>query len=419
MKNTLFYSVLAGLVTICTISQSQIIYQWRGNDRKGIYNEHELLKIWPSAGPQLLWSVDNIGNGYGSPTITNDRIYITGEIDTVAYLFALDLKGKLIWKSDFGKEWVKTFPGSRSAPTVDGELIYITSGMGNLACFDAKTGVRKWFVDMMNDLHGQFIMHGHSESPLIDGEKVFLVPGGRDTNVVAFNKFTGKILWICKGKGERPAYNSPLLIKLKDRNLIVTFSAYNLMGIDTKNGELLWVHEQDNTPLDKRGQMGWGDTHSNTAWYENGFIYYIAGDGNGAVKLQLSADGKEIKQVWRNQDIDNYMGGFIVSGNTIYSCVSEKKGLRTIDANTGKVIDSLKCGTGTIISAEDMLYYYNQKGEMFLIKPDPAKPEIVSNFKITAGTKEHFSHPVIKDGVLYLRHGKVLLAYDIKAKKPQ
>ena len=412
-----FKTFLMLLILISTFSlQSQVTNQWRGNDRKGVYDEKNLLKSWPQGGPQLLWNVDFIGNGYGSPAITSDRIYITGEIDSIAYLFALDLNGKLIWKSDFGREWVKTFPGSRSTPTVDGNFVYVISGLGNIACFDAKSGVRKWFVDMMKELHGQFTMHGHSESPLIDDDKVFLVPGGKDTNVVAFNKLTGKILWICKGKGERPAYNAPVLVKLKERNLLVTFTAYSLMGIDTKTGELLWVHDQDNVPADKKGQYGWGDTHSNSIWYEDGFIYYIEGDGNGAVKLQLSVDGKSIKQIWRNQDIDNYMGGFIVKGNSIYTCISERKGFRVLDALTGKVTDSLKCGAGSIIDADNMLYYYNQKGEVSLISTSSGKPAIISAFKITAGTKEHFSHPVIRDGILYIRHGKALLAYVIKNK---
>jgi hypothetical protein len=33
---------------------------------------------------------------------------------------------------------------------------------------------------------------------------------------------------------------------------------------------------------------------------------------------------------------------------------------------------------------------------------------------VTKGTKEHFSHPMIHDGVLYIRHGESLLAYAIK-----
>jgi outer membrane protein assembly factor BamB len=416
MKIKLPHFLLAGLLTLSSLSQAQLTTQWRANDRKGIYEETNLLKTWPTGGPQLLWSINDIGNGYGSPTISGDKLFITGEEDSTAYLMAFDLKGKQLWRTAYGSEWVKTFPGSRCAPTVDGNLVYVTTGNSKIACFNGSTGQGLWYVDGMKELHGQPLMHGFSEAPLIDGNKVFLVPGGKDTNVVALDKITGKIVWICKGNGERPAYNSPLLIRLPERNILVTFTAYSFMGIDTKTGELLWTHEQDNVPADKKGQFGWGDTHSNTAWFENGSIYYFAGDGNGAVKLELSADGKRIKQLWRVQDIDNYMGGFIIDQNTIYTCVSEKKGLRTLDASTGAVIDSLKCGTGTIIMADDMLYYYNQKGEVLLIKPQPRQPMIAGTFKITAGTKEHFAHPVIHNGVLYIRHGKSLQAFDIKSR---
>ncbi|MCX6268767.1 MAG: PQQ-binding-like beta-propeller repeat protein [Bacteroidetes bacterium] len=393
----------------------QTTAQWRGPERNGFYPETNLLKSWPADGPTLLWKTELIGNGYGSPTITADRIYITGEIDTTGYLFAFTHQGNLIWKSAYGKEWVVNYQGSRCAPTVVGDLIYVCSGLGDLSCFDAGTGAKKWTVDMIHDLHGRFTLFGPAESALIDGEMVFLVPGGKDTNVVAMNRFTGNILWVCKGQGEIPGYNAPYLIRLADRHVLVTFTAYSLLGIDALTGELLWVHPQDNIPVSER-KLGNGDTHSNTILYENGFIYYFAGDGNGAVKLSLSANGKEIRQVWRNQSIDNYMGGFVKLGNSLYSCVSEKKQLKCIDSGTGLVTDSLKCGTGSIILADSMLYYYNQKGEVKLIQPGPGKMAQKGSFRMTAGTKEHFSHPVVYRGVLYVRHGIALMAYDIGKK---
>jgi len=389
--------------------------QFRGPNRDGVYPEMNLLTSWPAEGPEMIWINSEIGNGYGPPAVTSDRVYITGEVDSIGYLFAFDLKGKLLWKSDYGKEWVKTFQGSRSTPTVVGNLAYVCSGLGNLSCFDVSNGFRKWSVDLLKDLHGQFTMHGHAESPLVDGDQVFLTPGGADTNVVALNRFTGKINWVCKGRGEVPGYNSPIMIKLPALNIMVTFTAYHMLGIDAQTGKLLWYHEQVNTPLAER-KPGMGDTHSNSAYYEKGYIYYIAGDGNCGVKLKLSEDGKQITQVWRNTAIDNFMGGFIKIDNRIYTGSDSKRVLLCADATTGQVVDSLKIGNGSLALADNMLYYYNQRGEMNLVKPAPTKLELVSKFKITAGTKEHFSHPVIKDGVLYIRRGKALMAYNIRKK---
>ncbi|MEI7596396.1 MAG: PQQ-binding-like beta-propeller repeat protein [Bacteroidota bacterium] len=403
--------------TLCVyscFSQTSNIYQWRGANRDGKYTESNLLKSWKPEGPELLWFSDSVGNGYGSPTITKDKVYINGEIDSIAYLFAFDLKGNLLWKTNCSKEWVKTFPGSRSAPTVADNLVYVCTGLGNMYCFDAINGKKMWSLDMFKDFHGQYIYHGHSESPLVDGNKVFMVPGGKDTSVVAIDRFSGKILWAYKGNGERPAYNSPYIIKLPQRSILVTFTAYTLLGIDANTGELLWTHAQDNVPVAER-TLGNGDTHSNTVLYDNGFIYYSEGDGNCAVKLELLNDGKAIKQVWRNKAVDNYMGGFIKIDNYIYSCTNSRRNLVSMDASTGMVTDSLKCGIGTIIMADNMLYYYNQTGKVFLIKPDLSKMEIISSFKINKGTKEHFAHQVISDGKMYIRHGKSLLVYNIKS----
>jgi len=412
-RKTILLTSIFSLLALSLLAQADA--QFRGLKRDGVFVEKNLLSSWPAEGPALLWSNTEIGNGYGPPAITSDRVYVTGEVDSAAYLFAFDLKGKLIWKSAFGNEWVVSYPGSRSTPTVVGDLIYVCSGLGNLYCLNVKDGSQKWTVNMLKDLKGRFTLFGHAESPLIDGDQIFLTPGGIDNNVVSLNRFTGKLNWACKGFGEVPGYNSPVLISLPALKILVTFSAYHLMGIDAQTGTLLWSHEQVNVPPADR-KPGMGDTHSNSAYYEDGYLYYIAGDNNCGTKLKLLADGKKITQIWNNKAVDNYMGGFIKIENRIYTGSESKRTLICADANTGQVIDSLKIGSGSIALADNLLYYYNQRGEMNLVKPGKDKMELISKFKITAGTKEHFSHPVIKDGVLYIRRGKAFLAFDIRKK---
>jgi len=405
--------IFPGLITLLpTIVFPQALAQWRGADHRGIYPETSALAVWPGAGPELLWSSDKVGDGYGSPVVLDGRLYICGALDSAACLFVFTADGKPLKKVPYGKEWMTNYVGCRNAPTITKEAIYLSTGLGDLICLDRETFAEKWRVDGKTGFHNTLPLFGHAESPTVDGNLVFFNPGGKDTNVVALDRFTGKIAWVCKGDGERPGYNSPLVIHLPARSILVTFSAYSLMGIDTRDGKLLWTHPQVNLPVDKH-VPGNGDTHSNTVWYEDGTIFYIAGDGNGAVRLTLSADGGSIKQVWRNPVIDNYMGGFIKQGNRIYTGSDSKKAIYRLDAVTGRVTDTLKCGTGTMISDGKMLYYYNQRGEMNLIRTGASGMELVSRFQVTQGTKEHFSHPVIDHGVLYLRHGKVLMAWGI------
>ena len=416
MKTTrlIFSATLIIAFLIPLKGQSQKMYEFRGKDRNGVYFDQNLLKQWPESGPEMVWEYVGVGLGYGSPVFTDDKMYIMGEKDSLAWLFAFDLTGKLLWKKDFGREWVKNYNGSRCAPTIAGDLIYVTSGMGNIYCFNRQTGEKKWSVDMVNDLHGQFPLFGYSEAVAIDGDKLFCTPGGRDTNVVALDRNTGKILWINKGHGERPGYNQPRVIKLKKRNVLVTFTAYEMLGLDTKTGDLLWAHEQDNVPVAER-KPGMGDTHANTVFFEDGFIYYVEGDGNAAVKLELAADGSSIREIWRNKAFDSYMGGFIKMGDYLYGCTVAKPGFICINAKTGETVKELKIGSGAVIAADGLLYYYNFRGEVMLINPDPQAMDVISKFRITKGEKEHFAHPVIHDGKLYVRHGNYLQAYNIRA----
>ncbi len=378
-----FFLISAASLIVSANGFTQEVLQFRGAERSGLYNESNLLKSWPVTGLNLLWECEGIGNGYGSPAITSKNIFIEGEIDTINHLFALDLSGKILWKTKIGKEWVINYPGVRTTPTVVNDLIYISTGWGKVTCIDANNGSEKW-----------------------SDNKVYISPGSVDTNIVALDRFTGKTIWISKGLGEKTAYCSPLLIRLPQQNILVTFSAHALLGIDTKDGKLLWSHKQESQ----------GDVHVNTPYYENGHIYYISGDGNGSVKLKLSDDGTSITQVWRNQKSDNTFGGFIKVNDYIYTSGYEKRVYYALDASNGEITDSVKFDRGSIISAENLLYLYNERGQMGLFNPNGPKLEQISSFKITKGTKAHYAHPVICNGILYLRHGKSLLAYDIKNK---
>ncbi len=414
MKNLHFAAFVAAMVLIILSScnSKQEVYEWRGPGRSGVYPETGLMKAWPEEGPALVWEYDDLGSGYGSPVFTPDNMYILGEHDSLAYLFAFDAGGNLLWKKAFGPEWVKNYNGSRSAPTVVGDLIYVTSGRGMVACFNTG-GDMIWQKDMVNDLQGVHPLFGFSESVLVDGDRVFCTPGGPDTNVVALDRYTGDIVWVSKGAGERPGYNSPQLIRLKSRDILVNFSAYHLMGHDAETGQLLWMQEQDNIKPEDR-KPGAGDTHSNTVLYHDGCIYYAEGDGNGGVKLRLSDDGTSIEQVWRNPAFDSFMGGIVKIGDHLWGCSSAKRDFRSINATSGKIEKSLKVNSGAVIAADGMLYYYNWAGDVMLIPQDPLNMQVVSKFKITKGSKEHFAHPVINNGRLYIRHGEVIQAFNIK-----
>lgn len=401
-----FYPILLLSLFLFSCAEKPLpVSEWRGPNRSGVYPDKGLLTKWPAEGPKLLWSIDSTGRGYSSPVLTDDRLFINGETDSTTYLYAYNLDGKLRWKTAFGQEWVKNFPGSRSTPTVVGDLIYDCSGKGDIACIDKNSGAIKWKLNMISDLKGTINMFGYAESLLVNGNLVYCQPGGPENNVVALNRFTGEVVWTQKAVGEVEAYGSPIVVKRGTRDLLMTFSEKCFLGIDGQNGQLLWTHPQDTA----------GNLHGNIPVLEGNDLIYTEGDGNRTVKLNLSDDGTAISEVWRNRSFDNIMGGVVRLGDKIYGTAHRQMYFKCLDMKSGQVTDSLKMFRGSTIAADGMLYVYTEKGEVNLVNPKPDGMELVSSFKVTKGDKEFFTHPVIHNGVLYIRHGQALMAYDIKA----
>ena len=131
--------------------------------------------------------------------------------------------------------------------------------------------------------------------------------------------------------------------------------------------------------------------------------------------LRLTNNGRAVEEVWKN-DVDNQMGSAIRVGNYIYTSGHRgNSGWFCIDWNTGEIMYRVEnTGECNVIFADGMLYVYSDKGIIKLIRPNPEKYELVSNFEIRLGTGTHWSHPVIHNGVMYVRHGNTLMAYNLK-----
>ena len=401
--------VILLLCSLPVYSIAQIPSQWRGANRDGKYDGNNLLKSWPEKGPRLLWSAEEIGSGFGSAVVSGGVVYVNGEVDSISQLFAFSGEGKLLWKTSFGKEFMGNgfsaqYPGARSTPTVVGELVYVSSGNGTLACIEASSGKTRWMKQMVTDLGGLRNEFGYAESPLVEGDVVYCSPGGLENNVMALNRFTGEKIWSSKGFGDTVSFTSPMMIHLPARNILVTSSGNYLYALDAGNGSLLWKQKQEKVQYQQQ---------CNTPVFTDGYLYYLSGDGNGAVKLELSSDGSSYKELWRNSLAKNTFKGFVMLGNYLYAPDQTQK-LKCISTSTGQVTDSLRVKEGSLIFADGMLYCYSDNGTMNLISITGSKMTITGKFKVEKGSKEHFAHPSIYNGVLYIRHGKALMAYDIK-----
>lgn len=401
-RTIILISVLSVLIST---GFAQTATKWRGPDGNGVYNETGLLKKWPASGPEITWHFDQLGQGHSSPAIANGLIYVSGMADNNGYIYALTPDGKLKWKASYGKEFTESYPGSRSTPVIAGNLLYIYSGLGVLTCMDANNGTVKWKKDVFSDFDGQNIRWGVTETVVVDGGLVYVTPGGKKNNVVALNRNNGDLVWSSPGKGELSAYCTPLLVELTARKLLVTMTAENIIGLDASTGKLLWSHPHTN-----RYQV-----HANTPIYADGGLFCFSGYGQGGVKLELSADGSSVKKVWFSDKLDSRIGGMVLVNGWLYGSGDNNREWRCIDWKTGAEKYAEKTiGKGVVIYADGMLYCYSDKGELALVEANPAGFKIAGQTKVELGSDQHWSHPVIDNGRLYLRHGNVLIAYKIK-----
>ncbi len=391
---------------ISTSLFAQDLVQWRGKNRDGVYNETGLLKQWPADGPKILWHYDLLGGGYSSALVLSDKIITTGLVDSLGYIYAIDLKGNHLWKTAYGKEWEESYPGCRSTPTFFDNKLYINSSYGRAVCLDAATGNILWNVDLAKVFGASPPKWGIVESPLVDDNKVIFSIGGKETSIAALNRLDGKTIWTSPGKDELTAYCSPLLINHKGKKIICTITAKTVLGIEFETGKVLWEYPKKNT---------WS-VHANTPVYNDGQIYVVSGYGSGGIMLKLSDDGNSVTGLWTNTSLDNQMGGVVLIDGYLYGAGQKNRTWQCVDWKTGIMkYETGDLGKGVTIANDGLLYCYSDKGELALLKPGEKAFEIISRFKITLGSGEHWAHPVIKDKILYMRHGNALTAYSLAA----
>jgi outer membrane protein assembly factor BamB len=392
------------------------ISEWRPENRTGVSAETGLLKSWPEAGPTLLWTTLDIAKGYSSPVFGAHTIYITGTQGAEEILFALTMDGKVQWQTVTGRAWNGSNPESRSAPTVEGNKVYTCSGYGDLACIDGTNGKVIWSYKASELNKGTYGMWGIAESLLLDGDKVYFSPGGPETMTIALNKNDGNLIWRSESLDDKPGYVSPILVNYAGKKMIINVSLDHTFAVDASNGEILWKVAHPNM------RPGRDMILCVTPIFMDGKVYITSGYNTCGYQVKMAENGKSVEIVWTDNVLDVHHGGVVLVNGYIYGSNWLNNGDGNwccIDWNTGKKMweEHWNC-KGSVISAEGMLYIYDEKkGFVGLLKANPEKFDLVSSFQITQGSSGPFwAHPVIRNGVLYIRHSNALMAYDIKAK---
>ncbi|MCS7303989.1 MAG: PQQ-like beta-propeller repeat protein [Thermoguttaceae bacterium] len=382
--------------------------RFHGNDGHNRSSETGLLRQWPEGGPKLVWSAKGIGRGYASVSLAEGLIFTAGNIKGQTVVTALDLEGNIRWQQDNGPAWTGDYPGTRGTPTYDNGRLYHESPLGELVCLQAATGKPIWRRNILKDFDGENIRWALAESVLIDGDRLICCPGGRKAAVVALNKNTGQLVWASPSAGPA-SYASPSLAVHQGIRMILTMNEEGLLAVDADTGKILFDYPH---------KTAW-DVNAFTPFYHEGHIFFSTGYGAGAVLLKVIAEGKQLRveKVWESKELDNHHGGVVLVDGFLYGSAYGGPFV-CLDWKTGKVRwKDRAVRKGSLTYADGMLYCLSEQRQVALVRPNPEKLQLVSEFVLPSGGEgPSWAHPVVCGGRLYLRHDDTLFAYDVSAK---
>jgi len=415
IANRLLVAVVCAL-SVPTVTRSQSAppattdwTQWRGPHRTGISPETGLLQQWPAGGPPVVWSITGVGEGYGTAAVSGSRLFVQGMRGRDTMVHGINLAdGKYLWSKNVGSAGGNDRgSGPRSTPTVDGDRLYVLTERGDLWCLK-DTGAEVWHRNILTDFNGGNIQWLLSESPLVDGDRVVVTPGGRGAAIVALDKMTGKTIWTTKEISDEAGYASAIAIDVQGVRAYTTFTGGAAVGVRASDGKLMWSYRPAAN----------GTANITTPVFFQDKVFYTSAYGTGAGLVTLRAQGGTLSATenYFTLDMQNHHGGVVLVGSTLYGFSNAI--LTALDFTSGKMLwRDRSVGKGSVAYADNRLYMLSENNVVGLAEVTPKGYRETGRFTIADQGLPSWSHPVISGGRMYLRNQNVLAAYDIRLPK--
>lgn len=374
--------------------------QFRGPNADGISPEKGINRDWNTKPPQKLWEVSLTDGGYAGPSAADGKVFIIDHQGSQDIVRALDLlTGNEVWKFAYEDTKNGNYGFARSTPAFDNGKLYILSRLGLVNCLNAKTGENIWARDIIKDFGGQRPGWDLCISPVIDGEKLILCPGGKAA-VVALNKATGETIWQ-SASGSAAGYATPLITTIAGVKQYVIFAVSGLLSINPQDGSKLWDFEW---------RTGC-DVNAAVPIVVGNSVFITSGYGHGCALVDI-ADGKT-KDRWQNKEYQSRFGTPLYMKGLLFS-TTESGNLMCLDPATDEVKwKEPGFGWGAASAVDGMLIVFNgDKGDLVMINPTGVGYMELGRFKPLGG--QSWTAPIVADKKLIVRNTKTLACFDLK-----
>lgn len=353
--------------------------EWRGQGRRGVWNETGILEKFPEAGLKVEWRAP-IRAGYSGPAVADGRVFVSdfaasgGRQGTERAICLEEKTGKVLWT----REWEASYGGiayeigPRATPTVDGELVYVLGARGLLYCLRTANGEVVWKKDFVAD-YGLVPPHwGTTSAPLVDGRLLICLvgAGAKGAVVVAFDKVTGAEIWRAIQVDSDPGYGQPIIVEAGGMRQLIMWHPTAVYSLDPATGAVLW---QEPFPIRV------GLTVATPV--VSGRNLLVSAFYNGSMMLELDATKPAARVLWRghggneiNTDgLHALITTPVIRDGSIFGICSYGQ-FRCLNAATGERLwespdvtrEKARWATGFIVQNGDRFFINNDRGELII-----------------------------------------------------
>ena len=297
--------------------------------------------------------------------------------------------------------------GPRGTPTVDGDRLYVLTERGDLACLQADDGTVLWQRNILGDFGGRNPPWLISESPLVDGQRVFVTPGSRDGSVVALDKLSGETIWTSSELSDEAGYASIIVGDVQGVRTLMTLTGRAGVGVRASDGKLMWRYPRVSNST----------ANIATPIFHNDKVFYTSAYGRGGALLSLHADGGSVvaEETYFTRDLQNHHGGVVLVDGYLYGFNNST--LTCLEFATGRMMwRHRSVGKGSLTYADGHLYVLSENNTVGLVEAVSDGYREKGRFRVVDQGWPSRAHPVVSDGRLFIRNQQTLASYDIRSR---
>jgi outer membrane protein assembly factor BamB len=358
-----------------------LIAQWpqfRGPGGQGHSNERGLPLTW-GEGRNVAWKTPVPGLGWSSPVVADGRVWLTAAIEKRGIslrVLAYDVaSGREVVNVEafnvpsYRREINPKNSWASPTPVIDNGRVYVHFGAdGTAALTTAGEIVWKTRFDYTSQ-------HGAGGSPIVYGDLlIFSCDGSDQAFVVALDKNTGKVKWRTnRGFPADQAYTTPLIIRVADRDQLISVGAFRARSYDPSTGKEIWRVRYDE-----------GFSNVPRPVFAHGLVYITTGFQQPSL-LAVRPDGKgdvtKTHVAWTLTRGAPLTPSPLAVGDELY--VVNDGGIATcLDGTSGTIIWQARLGgtySASPVFADGRIYFLAEQGVTTVIAPGKTFQRLTTN----------------------------------------